>query len=245
MFSQRRIRLLAIAVLTFVIMALYYSGDARGVQNQKFYQSTVAAIEAHRGAKNFGTTAEGSLRKEPLGPKPGNGDSMKPVTDEMKPAIPKDSNEVTEEIPIAGRTKMTVTRNRNDAEKQEQVPVVDEHAEAKAELNSILKRSPIIIFSKSYCPHSARAKSILLGKYSIVPAPYVVELDQHPLGKDVQTVLAENTGRRTVPNVLVSGKSIGGGDEVAALDEKDELASILKGMGGKWLQEVSHKETSH
>ncbi|THC98231.1 hypothetical protein EYZ11_002313 [Aspergillus tanneri] len=225
MFSQRRIRLLAIAVLTFVIMALYYSGDARGVQNQKFYQSTVAAIEAHRGAKNFGTTAEGSLRKEPLGPKPGNGDSMKPVTDEMKPAIPKDSNEVTEEIPIAGRTKMTVTRNRNDAEKQEQVPVVDEHAEAKAELNSILKRSP--------------------SKYSIVPAPYVVELDQHPLGKDVQTVLAENTGRRTVPNVLVSGKSIGGGDEVAALDEKDELASILKGMGGKWLQEVSHKETSH
>lgn len=67
---------------------------------------------------------------------------MKPITDEMKPAIPKEGDEETEEIPIAGRTKMTVTKNRNEPEKQEQAPVADEHTEAKTELNSILKRSP-------------------------------------------------------------------------------------------------------
>jgi glutaredoxin len=38
----------------------------------------------------------------------------------------------------------------------------------------------VIIFSKSYCPFSAKAKRILVEKYSIVPAPFVVELDQHP-----------------------------------------------------------------
>jgi glutaredoxin len=105
--------------------------------------------------------------------------------------------------------------------------------------------SLVIIFSKSYCPYSARAKSILLDKYSIVPAPYVVELDQHTLGQPLQALLAENTGRRTVPNVLVSGRSIGGGDEVTALDEKDELASTLKKLGGQWVQEVNRKEAGH
>jgi glutaredoxin len=99
-----------------------------------------------------------------------------------------------------------------------------------------------VIFSKSYCPYSKRAKAILLEKYNIVPAPHVVELDQHAMGPQLQALLAKNTGRHTVPNVLVNGKSIGGGDDVTALDEKDELASTLKSLGGKWIQEVNHKD---
>lgn len=47
-----------------------------------------------------------------------------------------------QEVPIAGRTKMTVPKNKEDASKQEQGPVVDDLAEAKDELNGILKRSP-------------------------------------------------------------------------------------------------------
>lgn len=100
----------------------------------------------------------------------------------------------------------------------------------------------VVIFSKSYCPHSARAKSIILDKYSVVPAPQVVELNLHPLGARLQEVLAESTGRRTVPNVLVNGKSVGGGDDVAALDKKGELAPTLKTLGGNWVTEVKTKE---
>jgi len=99
----------------------------------------------------------------------------------------------------------------------------------------------VIIFSKSYCPHSKRAKNILLGHYDITPAPFVVELDQHPIGPALQQLLRENTGRGTVPNVLVNGKSIGGGDDVAALDQSDELVSKLRQLGGNWLSEVVHK----
>ena len=102
--------------------------------------------------------------------------------------------------------------------------------------------STVVIFSKSYCPFSRKAKTVLLEKYSIVPAPFVVELDQHPLGPQLQSLLGENTGRRTVPNVLVNGRSIGGGDDIVALDEHDELASRLKSLAGKWLQEVERKE---
>lgn len=107
---------------------------------------------------------------------------------------------------------------------------------------NFLRHAVVIIFSKSYCPYSAKAKSILLDKYSIVPAPYVVELDRHPIGPKLQALLGQNTGRRTVPNVLVNGKSIGGGDDMAALDEKGELVSKLKTLGGSWLAEVNVNE---
>ncbi len=91
----------------------------------------------------------------------------------------------------------------------------------------------VIIFSKSYCPYSRRAKGILLEKYTIDPAPFVVELDQHPLGAKLQAKLGELTGRRTVPNVLVNGVSIGGGDDVAELDTNKKLADKIKELAGK------------
>ena len=96
----------------------------------------------------------------------------------------------------------------------------------------------VIIFSKTYCPHSRRAKTILLDRYSIVPAPAVVELDEHPLGGRLQAKLAVMTGRKTVPNILVNGKSIGGGDDVAELDSTNALIDKLRSMVGKRIQEL-------
>lgn len=60
-----------------------------------------------------------------------------------------------------------------------------------------------------------------------------MELDKHPLGPALQKRLATMTGRKTVPNVLVKGKSIGGGDDVVALDEMGELGEKVMGLGGK------------
>ena len=97
---------------------------------------------------------------------------------------------------------------------------------------------PVIIFSKTYCPHSKRAKHILLDTYKIVPSPYVVELDEHPLGPQLQATLGQSTGRRTVPNILITGKSIGGGDEVAALHGSGKLLETVTTMGGKRIMEA-------
>ena len=83
-------------------------------------------------------------------------------------------------------------------------------------------------------------------KYKIVPAPYVVELDEHPLGPLLQTALGKMTGRKTVPNVLINGKSIGGGDDVAALDDdKGSIMETVKSMGGKRIMtaELRKEET--
>jgi glutaredoxin len=98
--------------------------------------------------------------------------------------------------------------------------------------------STVIIFSKSYCPHSRRAKGILLDKYIIDPTPFVVELDLHPLGARLQALLADSTTRRTVPNVLINGVSIGGGDEVAQLDSTRTLIEKVQDLGGKKILDV-------
>lgn len=97
----------------------------------------------------------------------------------------------------------------------------------------------VIIFSKTFCPFSKKAKQILLKQYKIVPPPYVVELDEHPLGPGLQAALATSTGRKTVPNVLINGKSIGGGDDVEALHEKRKLIDTVKSMGAKRIVEAT------
>ncbi|KAK4547380.1 hypothetical protein LTR36_001036 [Oleoguttula mirabilis] len=121
-------------------------------------------------------------------------------------------------------------------------PVSQEDHKVEIELSDILKKGPIIIFSKSYCPFSKKAKHILLDLYSITPPPFVVELDQHELGAGLQAALQKSTGRRTVPNVLINGKSIGGGDDIEALHNTDMLAETMQSMGGKRVVSVAKKD---
>lgn len=69
----------------------------------------------------------------------------------------------------------------------------------------------------------------------------MVELDLSPLGPKLQALLAHMTGRRTVPNILLVGKSIGGGDDMEELDQTDTLASKFKEIGGTRISEVEHR----
>ena len=79
-------------------------------------------------------------------------------------------------------------------------------------------------------------------QYSIVPAPFVVELDQHEMGPRLQDALQKTTGRKTVPNVLINGKSIGGGDDVELLHTSNELINKVTSMGGKRIIEAKRVE---
>ena len=49
----------------------------------------------------------------------------------------------------------------------------------------------------------------------------------------LQTELGKTTGRTTVPNVLVNGKSIGGGDDMQRLHLDNRLISTIQSLGGK------------
>ena len=49
-------------------------------------------------------------------------------------------------------------------------------------------------------------------------------------GAEIQSALYELTGRRTVPNVFIKGKTIGGGDDTERLFYSGELQELVKGL---------------
>ncbi|KAK1366752.1 Glutaredoxin domain-containing protein [Heracleum sosnowskyi] len=82
----------------------------------------------------------------------------------------------------------------------------------------------IVIFSKSYCPYCRKAKSVFK---ELNQKPYVVELDEREDGYEIQGSLGQLVGRRTVPQVFINGKHIGGSDDTVDAYESGELAKLL------------------
>ncbi|WVN86576.1 glutaredoxin [Cryptococcus depauperatus CBS 7841] len=91
------------------------------------------------------------------------------------------------------------------------------------------QRYRIVVFSKSYCPYSRNAKSIM-SRYYLSPPPYIIELDQRSDMKAIQTLLHHMTGRRTVPNILFDFVSIGGSDDVTLFHLEGGLLRKFKEM---------------
>lgn len=67
----------------------------------------------------------------------------------------------------------------------------------------------VMVFSASYCPYCRQVKS-LFKELNVDHA--VWELDERADGDDIRGILLEKTGQRTVPNVFISGKHVGGCD---------------------------------
>ncbi|KAI1133658.1 thioredoxin-like protein [Nemania abortiva] len=154
----------------------------------------------------------------------------------LKPDAPSDVVGVGSSAGGQTKGKSRISKqDTEDEDEDEDEKENDEDSEVEVTLHQILKKSPVVIFSKTYCPYSKKAKGVLLEKYIIEPTPYVVELDEHPLGPKLQALLLEKTGRRTVPNIMINGKSVGGSDDIAELDVRKTLIDKFKSMGGKKL----------
>lgn len=64
----------------------------------------------------------------------------------------------------------------------------------------------------------------------------------HQLGRPIQDRLAEMTGRKTVPNIMINGKTIGGADDIAELDNSGELVEKIRSLGSVGGKTVEVKE---
>ncbi|KAI4177027.1 MAG: hypothetical protein LQ343_000507 [Gyalolechia ehrenbergii] len=97
---------------------------------------------------------------------------------------------------------------------------------AKTKAQSIIDENAVAVFSKSYCPYCRASKTLL----SEMGAKfYVIEMDQVDDGTDLQNALEEISGQRSVPNIYISQKHIGGNSDLQA--KKGELPSLLKEAG--------------
>jgi len=79
------------------------------------------------------------------------------------------------------------------------------------------------VYSKSNCPYCVRAKA-LLAKKGVSFEEIDVERDD-----GLRTWLVEATGQRTVPQIFVGDRSLGGFSDVDALDREGKLDLILRG----------------
>ncbi|KAG8383389.1 hypothetical protein BUALT_Bualt04G0007400 [Buddleja alternifolia] len=91
-------------------------------------------------------------------------------------------------------------------------------------VESVIYSNKIAIFSKSYCPYSLHAKRIFS---ELEEQPFVVELDLRDDGYKIQDVLLDLVGRRTVPQVFVNGKHIGGCDDLQVAVQSGQLQNLL------------------
>ena len=91
---------------------------------------------------------------------------------------------------------------------------------AKAEIEN----NKVVIFSKSFCPFCKKTKK-LFNKLGVEATIY--ELNEMDDGADIQDALLELSGQKTVPNVFINGKHVGGNDDVQAANKSGELAELL------------------
>jgi glutaredoxin 3 len=78
------------------------------------------------------------------------------------------------------------------------------------------------IYTTSYCPFCIRAKSLLKNK-GIAFSEIDVSDDDAMREKMIEL----SGGRRTVPEIFINGKIVGGYEELSALDAAGELDAML------------------
>ncbi|TKY88076.1 hypothetical protein EX895_003172 [Sporisorium graminicola] len=86
----------------------------------------------------------------------------------------------------------------------------------------------LTVFSKSYCPYSKKAKTLLT---SLNASYTVYEVDTRPDAQELQALLAKLTGHTTFPTVLARDRLLGGNDDVQDLHSIHALKSILESVG--------------
>ncbi len=80
----------------------------------------------------------------------------------------------------------------------------------------------ILVYSTPFCGYCAAAKRLLTAK----GAAYT-EIDVMMDPERRQEMLAKSGGRRTVPQIFIDGRHIGGFDELNALDKAGGLDPLL------------------
>ncbi|KAG1106449.1 Glutaredoxin [Mucor circinelloides] len=100
----------------------------------------------------------------------------------------------------------------------------EEMAQVQELVEKIINENKVAVFSKSYCPYCKRAKDVLK---KLGVEFFVIELDNESNGAAIQDYLHQKTGQRTVPNIFINQKHIGGCDDLLAAERSGALQKAL------------------
>ena len=83
------------------------------------------------------------------------------------------------------------------------------------------------MYSTAVCPFCVQAERLLRAKG--VSQIDKIRVDLEP---ERRQEMMERTGRRTVPQIYIGGRHVGGYDDLVALDRAGKLAPLLTGESG-------------
>jgi glutaredoxin 3 len=80
----------------------------------------------------------------------------------------------------------------------------------------------VVMYSSGWCPYCMRARALLDRKGVALTE---IKVDEQP--QERETMLARSGGRRTVPQIFVGDRHVGGFDDLYALEQTGELDKLL------------------
>ncbi|HBA39917.1 MAG: glutaredoxin 3 [Deltaproteobacteria bacterium RIFCSPLOWO2_12_55_13] len=80
----------------------------------------------------------------------------------------------------------------------------------------------VVIYTTTSCPYCTRAKAFLRSKN--------VDFEEIDVSRDerLQEEIIRLSGRRTVPQIFINGKSVGGFDDIRQMDATGDLDRLLE-----------------
>jgi len=85
----------------------------------------------------------------------------------------------------------------------------------------MMSAAPVLMFATSWCPYCARARALLAAKG--VPLQEI-DIEADP---EQRAVMIRRSGRRTVPQIFIGERHVGGCDDLVALDAAGGLDPLL------------------
>ena len=82
----------------------------------------------------------------------------------------------------------------------------------------------VTMYATDWCPFCVRAEKLLVSKGANVKK---INVEEQP---DRRAEMVEMTGRRTVPQIFIGDRHVGGHDDLVALERVGDLDAILKNI---------------
>ena len=86
-----------------------------------------------------------------------------------------------------------------------------------------MSRPTIVVYTTGWCPYCQRARALLTEKGLEIKEINVEEDEK------LREEMIARSGRRTVPQIFIGDKHVGGCDDLYALDGSGELDRLIQG----------------
>ncbi|GAB5372139.1 hypothetical protein AAMO2058_001639900 [Amorphochlora amoebiformis] len=118
----------------------------------------------------------------------------------LVPPSPEPNIDAKSNRPFAAQTPETIMESKLSNRASERV--------LKTEVDKVIEREVVVVYSSSDCDYCDAAKKLL---WELDVRFHSVEIDEmEDKGKKTREDLYAKTGRKTVPNIFINGRCIGG-----------------------------------